>query len=41
MKLKSNLTFDNVIKSYKEQYKYEFDEYQLFELKQGLMMVST
>lgn len=35
MKLKSNLTFDNVIKSYKEQYKYEFDEYQLFELKTG------
>lgn len=35
MKLKSNLTFDNVIKSYKEQYDYEFDEYQLFELKTG------
>lgn len=35
MKLKSNLTFDNVIKSYKEQYDYEFDEYQLFELKVG------
>lgn len=35
MKLKSNLTFDNVIKSYKEQYGYEFDEYQLFELKTG------
>lgn len=35
MKLKSNLTFDNVIKSYKEQYKYEFDEYRLFELKTG------
>lgn len=36
MKLKSNLTFDNVIKSYKEQYSYEFDEYQLFELKTGV-----
>lgn len=35
MKLKSNLTFDNVIKSYKEQYNYAFDEYQLFELKTG------
>jgi hypothetical protein len=35
MKLKSNLTFDNVIKSYKEQHSYEFDEYQLFELKTG------
>lgn len=35
MKLKSNLTFDNVINSYKEQYNYEFDEYQLFELKTG------
>lgn len=35
MKLKSNLTFDNVIKSYNEQYNYEFDEYQLFELKTG------
>lgn len=35
MKLKSNLTFDNVIKSYKEQYNYAFDEYQLFELKAG------
>lgn len=35
MKLKSNLTFDNVINSYKEQYNYEFDEYQLFELKPG------
>lgn len=35
MKLKSNLTFDNVIKSYKEQYNYAFDEYQLFELKVG------
>lgn len=35
MKLKSNLTFDNVVKSYKEQYGYEFDEYQLFELKTG------
>lgn len=35
MKLKSNLTFDNVIKSYKERYDYEFDEYQLFELKVG------
>lgn len=35
MKLKSNLTFDNVIKSYKEQRSYEFDEYQLFELKTG------
>lgn len=35
MKLKSNLTFDNVIRSYKEQYDYEFDEYQLFELKTG------
>lgn len=35
MKLKSNLTFGNVIKSYKEQYGYEFDEYQLFELKTG------
>jgi len=35
MKLKSNLTFDNVIKSYKEQYNYVFDEYQLFELKTG------
>ena len=35
MKLKSNLTFDNVIKSYKEQYNYVFDEYQLFELKVG------
>ena len=35
MKLKSNLTFDNVIKSYKEQCNYEFDEYQLFELKTG------
>lgn len=37
MKLKSNLTFDNVIKSYKEQYNYEFDEYQLFELKTGFV----
>ena len=35
MKLKSNLTFDNVIRSYKEQYGYTFDEYQLFELKAG------
>lgn len=35
MKLKSNLTFDNVINSYKEQYNCEFDEYQLFELKTG------
>ena len=35
MKLKSNLTFDNVIRSYKEQYDYTFDEYQLFELKTG------
>ena len=35
MKLKSNLTFDNVIRSYKEQYGYTFDEYQLFELKTG------
>lgn len=35
MKLKSNLTFDNVIKSYKEQHNYVFDEYQLFELKVG------
>lgn len=35
MKLASNLTFDNVIKSYKEQYDYEFNEYQLFELKAG------
>lgn len=35
MKLKSNLTFDNVIKSYKEQYNYAFDKYQLFELKTG------
>ena len=33
--MKSNLTFDNVINSYKEQYNYEFDEYQLFELKTG------
>lgn len=35
MKLKSNLTFDNVIKSYKEQCNYTFNEYQLFELKVG------
>lgn len=35
MKLKSNLTFGNVIRSYKEQYNYAFDEYQLFELKVG------
>lgn len=37
MKLKSNLTFDNVIESYKKQYNYEFDEYQLFELKTGFV----
>ena len=35
MKLKSNLTFDNIIQSYKERYDYAFDEYQLFELKTG------
>lgn len=35
MKLTTNLTFDNIIKSYKERYDYEFDEYQLFELKTG------
>lgn len=35
MKLATNLTFDNIIKSYKERYDYEFDEYQLFELKTG------
>ena len=35
MKLATNLTFDNIIKSYKERYGYEFDEYQLFELKTG------
>lgn len=35
MKLTTNLTFDNIIQSYKERYDYEFDEYQLFELKTG------
>lgn len=35
MKLATNLTFDNIIQSYKERYNYEFDEYQLFELKTG------
>ena len=35
MKLATNLTFDNIIQSYKERYDYEFDEYQLFELKTG------
>lgn len=35
MKLTTNLTFENIIKSYKERYNYEFDEYQLFELKTG------
>lgn len=35
MKLATNLTFDNIIKSYKERYDYEFNEYQLFELKTG------
>ena len=35
MKLTTNLTFDNIIQSYKERHGYEFDEYQLFELKTG------
>lgn len=35
MKLANNLTFGNIISTYKEQYGYEFDDYQLFELKTG------